>query len=301
MIKKKSNGVNGSNGKKEGAFIVLYGVSKAGKTVCTGAASASGLVIAQPGALLPLRTFLGMEHVEERRAETLEMAIVHLRKEGAKYPVVAVDDFSVLVERSFNGNWKKLTSDVYLIRDIARELTQKGTTIIFNCHEQPERTSSGKYIRGGPALPGQMPEKFCALADVVLRAVYDDTAAPWPFVLHARARGNYIAGDRISIFVDGGPMNIAEGLREAGYDVPRPKGMEWQEKLAESAAKKILANGIEDWRDSLKEIIAKVGDQKPKPQIRWALQDGLHRAVLRNARIGILDGLVAETDNDAII
>ena len=285
---------------KDGVFIVLYGPSKAGKTVCTGAASASGMVIAQPGALLPLQSFLGVEEVSEYRAETLGMAITHLRKEGKKHPIVAIDDFSVLVERSFGGNWKKLTEDVYEIRDIARELTQKGTTVIFNCHEQPERTSSGKYIRGGPALPGQMPEKFSALADVVLRTVYDDTAAPWPFVFWSRARANYIAGDRISIFADAGPMNLAEGLREAGYSVPRPKGLEWQEKLAESAAKKILADDIENWRASLKGIIAKLGDKKPKPHVRWALQDGLHRAVLRNARTGILDDLVSESDNNAI-
>lgn len=290
----------GSNG-KDGIFMVLYGPSKTGKTTCTGAASASGLLIAQPGALLPLRSFLGLEQIEERRAETLGMAITYLKKEGAKYPVVAIDDFSVLVERSFGGNWKRLTDDVYAIRDIARELTQKGTTIIFNCHEQPERTSSGKYIRGGPSLPGQMPEKFSALADVVLRSVYDDTAAPWPFVLHTRARANYIAGDRLTIFPDGGPMNIAEGLREAGYDLPRAKGLQWQEKLVETTANKILSNGIENWRASLKEIIARIGTKKAKPHLRWALQDGLHRAVLRNAKTEILDDLIADPDNDAII
>ena len=49
--------------KQAGAFIVVYGPSKAGKTTACGAAASAGLFIAQAGALTPVRRFLGAEKI----------------------------------------------------------------------------------------------------------------------------------------------------------------------------------------------------------------------------------------------
>ena len=288
--------------KKAGAFIVVYGPSKAGKTTACGAAAAAGLFIAQAGALTPVRRFLGVEKLNERRAKTVKEAIEILEKEGPKHPIVCIDDFSLLVEQtvqdleskySYGDMWKQLRSQVLGIRNAARELTENGIHVIFNAHEQPQRTSSGKYIRGGPALPGQLPEQFSAFADVVVRAVYDETAAPWRYVLHTGPDGQWISGDRLSVFPDESPMNLAEGLREAGFACPRPKGLQWQEKVAEAGAEAILAAGLEEGRTPLRGIAEKINGSKPKAHVRWALQDALHRAILRSAQQDVVENFFA--------
>lgn len=288
--------------KQAGAFIVVYGPSKAGKTTACGAAASAGLFIAQAGALTPVRRFLGAEKINERRAKTVKDAVAILESEGKKHPVICIDDFSVLVEQtvrdleakySFGDMWRQLRTQVLGMRDAARDLTENGIHVIFNAHERPQRTSSGKYIRGGPDLPGQLPEQFSAFADVVARAVHDETAAPWQYVFHTGPSSQWISGDRLSVFPNESPMNIAEGLREAGFDCPRPKGLEWQEKVAEAGAEAISSAGLEDWRTPLREIANKINGSKPKAHIRWALQDALHRAILRSAQQDVVENFFA--------
>ena len=291
--------------KQAGAFIVVYGPSKAGKTTACGAAAAAGLFIAQAGALTPVRRFLGVDKINERRAKTVQDAVAILESEGKKHPVICVDDFSVLVAQtvrdleakySFGDMWQRLRTQVLGMRDIARELTESGIHVIFNAHERPQRTSSGRYIRGGPELPGQLPELFSAFADVVARAVYDETAAPWKYVFHTGPNGQWISGDRLSVFPDESPMNLAEGLREAGFPCPRPKGLQWQEKVVEAGAEAVLSAGLEDWRTPLREIVDKINGAKPAAHIRWALQDALHRAILRSAQQDLVEDFFAGED-----
>ena len=293
--------------KQAGAFIVVYGPSKAGKTTACGAAAAAGLFIAQAGALTPVRRFLGAENLQEHRAKSVMEATTILEKEGKKHPIICVDDFSLLVEQtirdleskySFGDMWRRLRTQVLGMRDAARELTESGIHVIFNAHEQPQRTSSVKYVRGGPALPGQLPEQFSAFADVVARAVFDETAAPWKYVFHTGPNGQWISGDRLSVFPDESPMNIAEGLREAGFPCPRPKGLEWQEKVAEVGAQAVLDAGLEDWRAPLREIADKINGAKPPAHVRWALQDALHRAILRSAQQGVVEDFFAGEGED---
>jgi hypothetical protein len=154
--------------------------------------------------------------------------------------------------------------------------------VIFNCHEQPPRTSSGKFVRGGPALPGQLPEKFSGMVDVIGRAMFEPTAAPWKYQLCFEPQADYVSGDRLSVFPGKAPMNIAEGLRAAGFIIPYPKGLEWIDSVAEKLSVKILEAGIENWSSVLKEAIEKLRGKQDIAHIRWALQDGLHRATLRH-------------------
>lgn len=289
-----------------GLFITVYGPSKVGKSTATGAAGATGIFLAQGGGLLPLDKFLGLDKVEVYSPADVGEASKMVAKYGGKTPSIVVDDFSILVEQtvhqlekkhSFGEMWRNLRSLVLGMRDAARKATEQGTHVIFNCHESPPRTSSGKFVRGGPSLPGQLPEQFSAFSDVVARVVYDETATPWKFVFKTTSDSQYIGGDRLSIFPDPSPMNLAEGLRASGYDVPRPKGMEWQESAVEKISQALLNGGANSWRDTLREASKPLLSKYPDAHVRWALQDSLHRFVLKRSKQNMIDALFADDSN----
>jgi len=291
----------------EGTFSVWYAPSKVGKSTASGAAGACGLFIAQPGGLLPVKTFLGLDNIKYQSAGTVAEAAMIIRKKSKGQPTVVVDDFSLLVEQTvaglegkcgFGEMWRQLRSQVLEMRNAARVAAAAGTHVIFNCHESPPRTSSGKYVRGGPSLPGQLPEQFSAFADIVARGVYDPTAAPWKYVFRTSPDPQYISGDRLDILPDPAPMNIAEAFRAAGYDIPRPKELKWQEKVVEQLSERVLSEGIASWRSVLKPAAEKLSTKYPLPHVRWTLQDALHRAVILDSKLGMLDKMFEESDQD---
>jgi len=292
---------------ESGIFVVIYGPSKTGKSTVTGAAGAAGLFLAQPGGLLPIVNYLGLKDVEFLEPKQVEDAAKVVAKNAGQHPTIVIDDFSLLVEQtiqkletkhSFGDMWRALRHQVLAMRDAARMATAKGTHVIFNCHQSPPKTSSGKYVRGGPQLPGQLPEQFSAFADIVARVKYDPTAAPWKYVLRTGPDAEHISGDRLDIFPDPAPMNLGEALRLAGYDIPRPKGLEWMEKVVVSLSDKVLEHGIVEWREVLKPVAEKLRQKHSLPHIRWAMQDTLHRAVLMNAQHNLLDDLFIEKTSE---
>jgi hypothetical protein len=277
-------------------FGIVFGPSKTGKTLCVGAAAAGGLIVAAPGALLPLTTHLGIEKLNEKRVAGISDVIATLKSSEAKRAkFVYVDDLSIIVDRSFKGNWNELGDNVLATADATRDLTESGIPVFFTMHEQPPRESSGKHVRGGPSLPGQYPEKFSALADVVLRVVPEPTASPWPFVFWSRARPEWLAGDRLSIFPDGCPLNIAEGLRARGIDVPRAIGFEWMDAAVEKVSIKLEAD-IDNWREILREWMKANQSKKPIPHLRWAASDALHRTIFKRSLASPDDWLKAPDD-----
>ena len=262
----KTNGAsNGGNGRDDsttgGVFICLYGPSKSGKTIASAAAGARGLFIGDPAGLLSAQRFLGIGDLKIARAKLVPEATAAIEAAvSSKNPVpsVVIDDFSLMVESTINeyetsngrgGRWAALTRDVLACRDAARAATARGMIVIFNCHEQPPRTSSGKFVRGGPSLPGQLPEKFSGMVDVIGRAMFEPTAAPWKYVLRTGPNPEYISGDRLSVFPETAPMNLREALTAAGYDLPRPEGLEWMSPLVEEVSALVLKKGIENWRE----------------------------------------------------
>ena len=288
---------------ESGVFAVVYGPSKTGKSTATGAAGAAGLFIAQPGGLLPITNYLGLSGVEYLAPTNVQEASKIVRDNAGKHPKIVVDDFSLLVEQtiqqlekkhSFGDMWRALRHQVLEMRDAARTATAKKTHVIFNCHQSPPKTSSGKYVRGGPQLPGQLPEQFSAFADVVARVKYDATAAPWKYILRTGPDAEYISGDRLDIFPDPAPINVGEALRCAGYDIPRAKGLEWMEGVVNDLSSLVLKNDILEWRTTLKPAAEKLRKKYELPHVRWAIQDSLHRAVLLNAKNNLLDNLFAE-------
>ena len=96
-------------------------------------------------------------------------------------------------------------------------------------------------------------------------------------------------------------MNVAEGLRSAGFDIQYPPGLEWIDKVAEGISRKILAVGIEDWRKVLREVSEKLRGKHPLPHLRWALQDGLHRATIKHhVSSAALDAFLSDGDDDIL-
>lgn len=54
-------------------------------------------------------------------------------------------------------------------------------------------------------------------------------------------------------------------------------------EVAQSICDEILKVGIENWTDVLQKAVEKLKGKKKKiPHIRWALQDGLHRATIKH-------------------
>jgi len=301
-----------ANGKapQEGVLICIYGPSKGGKTVASAAVGATGTFICDPSGLLSARKFLGLDSLKVIDASTVPTAIEGMRTVLASgtEPSIVIDDFSLMVEATINeyesskgkgAMWNALIRDVMEIRDVAREAATRGTIVIFNCHEQPPRTSSGKFVRGGPSLPGQLPEKFSSMVDVIGRVVFEPTAAPWKYQLCFEPQPNYVCGDRLGVFPNKAPMNIAEGLRHAGYAVPYPEGMEWMPGIVEKLSQKILEEGIAQWRPLLATSFEKLSGSKPTHQIRWVLQDALHRATLiHHERVGIREAFTAPASGE---
>lgn len=286
--------------------MVIWGPSKSGKTTATGAIGASGHFLAHEGGLLPLKCFLGLDKVSFETPKDVPHAAAIMRKRAGKVPTIVVDDFSLMVEQtvaqleskhSFGEMWRNLRKHVLDMRDAARSATHEGTHVIFNCHASPPRTSSGRYVRGGPQMPGQLPEQFSAFADIVAKVEFEATAAPWKYLLRTGPSPEYISGDRLAIFPDPAPMNLAEALRLSGYDLPRPKGLEWQENVVSKLCEKICAEGIAEWRDILRPAAQKLRSKYSIPHVRWALQDSLHRAILMNAQDSI-DGMFSDSGEE---
>jgi len=239
-------------------------------------------------------------------APNVEKAAKIVAKEAGKHPTIVIDDFCILVEQtiaqleqthSFGDMWRALRHQVLQMRDAARNATEKGTHVIFNCHEAPPKTSSGKFVRGGPSLPGQLVEQFSAFSDIVARVVYDETARPWSFVLRTVSDAQYIGGDRLAIFPPNAPMNLAEAMRAAGYEIPLPKELAWHTSIVENLSKVILEKGIETWRDTLLKASLSLREKYPVTHVRWALQDALHRAVLNNARENMIDEMFRDQNS----
>ena len=293
---------------KPGLFVALYGPSKAGKTVASAAAASTGIFIGPRHGLLSASTFLGLPDLDIRPARTVAWVTDEIEKAIAKSPpAIVVDDFTLLVDATINqyektkgkgAMWSALRNDVLQNRDAARAATEEGIIVIYNCHEQPPRTSSGKYVRGGPAMPGQLPEQFSGMVDVIGRTIFSPDSTPWKYQLMFGPQPDYISGDRLCVFPPISPMNLAEGSRHAGYDIPRPELVSWIEPAVVKLSAMILEQGVDRWRDVLVPAADKLKAQYPVAHVRWALQDSLHRAVIRHhAEVRVLEAFSIEPES----
>ena len=251
--------------------MAVYGPAKGGKSAaCALAASGpGGMIFSDTGAVLPVSTIWGVAIPSDRISSEKNIGkIAQAVSEMAK-GVAYVDDLSILVSDKLSatkkqgwGAYDNLQADVYKLLDAGKILASKGGTLIMSLHEAPPKLVSGRDIRGGPDLWGQMAEKFSARVDTVLRVVPDSSAAPWPWVLHSRPT-DYVGGDRSNTMPHGGPLNIGEALRAAEFFCPYPVGCEWMVVAVPAAARRVYTAGMEDWRKTLGGIMQEFFQKKP--------------------------------------
>ena len=278
-----------------GANVVaaIYGPGGAGKTTDMLYSFPTGLFVAQPGALKPAHHVVGYVPASVEAATIMDATEV-LKRHGSsgKYAAIIVDDFSLLaeqtvavLEKKFSGFklWGEVRDVTLAFRDTARHL---GLHVVLTAHESTPKTTNGLFVRGGPRLPGRLPEDVPTVCDVVLRAASDTSRKGW----HACYRctiddPSWVTKDRHGVTPDKAPMNLAEILRAAGYVIPRAPGLDWQEEYVENLAaallgaptgqdKAVLTDAINALREAGVEDLA----------IRWTLRDALDRVSLTRAR-----------------
>jgi hypothetical protein len=281
------------NGAK--AVVALYGPSGIGKTTDLLYSFPRGLFVAPIGALKPAEKVVG-SIPDSLEATTIMDAIQILKQNGKKdYDAIIVDDFSLLaeatiavLEKKHTGFklWGALRDTVLDFRDTARHA---GLHVILTAHESTPRTVSGTFIRGGPRLPGRLPEDLPTACDLVLRAAYDSTRRGW----HACYRctiddPQWVTKDRHGVTPDRAPMNVAEILRCAGYSIRRAVGQEWQEPLVDALSTALLEDPSQE-KALMQEAVSLCAEKTDNPLMtRWVMRDALDRAALRRAQSDVL-------------
>lgn len=278
---------NGSN-----AVIAIYGPSGAGKTTDLLYSFPNGIFIAPPGAIKPAHKVVG--HVpESTEAATIMEATELVKKLGQnkKYDAIIVDDFSLLAEQTVAALEKKLSgfklwgemrNVVLAFRDTAR---RAGMHVVLTAHESTPRTVNGTFIRGGPKLPGRLPEDVPTACDLVLRASFDGNRRGWHGCYRCTIDDTqWVTKDRHGVTPDRAPMNTAEILRAAGYFIRRPPGLEWQEELVEALASAMTADPSSE-AALVQEAIELAREHTDDDlHIRWVLRDSLDRSILQRAK-----------------
>jgi hypothetical protein len=264
----------------------------------------SALFIAPRGALR-CASWLGID-VKAVELPNVDTIIAAVKKAKNKYPAIIVDDASIQFDQeylriknkvsSFRGN-DIFNKKILELRDVCRE---SPVHVFWTMHEQAPREVKqqdkklGKIIPGTVLVPGwQLPEKLPAMVDFVARVVHDDDFTGWPYVYQTGPDPNYITGDRLSITPHRFPLNVGEVLRAAGYEVPRPKGLEWMNAAVEQVSKKVLDAMVSDGdiKEALEPVVPqlmKAAKQNQK-HVRWVIADAHDRANLKRHEASLLD------------
>lgn len=278
---------------RDPAVVCTYAPSGTGKTTDCGYSFPNALFIAAQGALESIRGTCGYDPTE-KRAETIEEAtkmIIEVSKAN-KHDAVVVDDFSYLaeqtvsrLERKFTGfkMWGELRDVVLGFRDEARKARMH---VIINCWQQgPKSKPDGTMVRGGPKLPSDLPESVPALCDLVLRGAYEANRQPWPAVYDCWLDPSWTMKDRYTVLGRKSPMNLAEILRLAGYEVKRHPSMPWQEGMVEQIAQAALQGTPAQDLDLSNQAYQMLRNEgATHEQAQWTVRDAIDRAVLRRAR-----------------
>ena len=286
---------------KDPVLSLVYGGSGAGKTTDSGFSFPNALFIAAPGALQSIRHNAGYEPLVENATTIPDVTklittIGSYKAKGSdtKIDSVVVDDFSYLaeqtfasLEKKFNGFrlWGELRDAVIDFRNAARFAK---VHIIMNAWEQPPKDKpGGARVKGGPMLSGNLPEQVPAMFDMVLRCGMDPMRKPWSGVYQCTLDPNYIMKDRLNIAsaCHPAPMNMAELIRAAGYDLSRhPDLASWQEGVVAKVAAQMVHDGAGRDKDTANAVYADLVKNAVHPlHARWTLRDAMDRAVIQRA------------------
>jgi hypothetical protein len=285
---------------KDPVLALTYGPSGIGKTTDTGLSFPNALFIAAPGALQSIRNVAGYSPLVENATTIPDVTklittIGSYKAKGSdtKIDSVVVDDFSYLAEQTFaqfekkfNGFrlWGELRDAVIDFRNAARFAK---VHIVVNCWEQPPKDKpGGARVKGGPMLSGNLPEQVPAMFDMVLRCGLDPMRKPWPGIYQCVADANYVMKDRLNVATAAhpAPMNMAELIRAAGYDVSRHPDLAWQEDVVSKVSAQMIQDGAAKDKETANAVYADLVKNAVNPlHARWTLRDAMDRSVISRA------------------
>lgn len=281
-------------------FVVTYGPSGLGKTTDFLYSFPGAYYIATPAALKPSEGVVGfrLHPSQVFEAKRIADATALLPKLPKQMEVCVIDDLSLLAERTiaalegkYSGFklWGALRDEVLDLRDAARSC---GKHVVMNAHEQPATVKNGFHVRGGPRLPGKLPEDLPTHADLVLRTFHEPSRlGPWKVVYRCGPNDpSYVSKDRTGRCFDMMPMNTGEVFRACGFAISRAPGLEWMEPLVEKAAGMILQMGFAAYPQVLQAMGQRImTDYTQNPlHVRWAWRDALDRALIRRNQQNVL-------------
>ncbi len=195
-----------------------------------------------------------------------------------------------------------------IVTEVGKALRWAGIPGVITAHPQAAyvHKKDGRYPMGPDLSWGKLVGVLPCESDICLHATgrpqssgpqmpgtpAGPKSAKWDFRCNAE-RGNpdVATGDRYDIAPEfNGPLNTAEIVREAAkvhgynYHVPRPRGLEWMEQVAENIAGAMVVEGRSEVEASRPwtEYLIKQGHHFT--HVRWAVVDGIHRGRLRQAR-----------------
>jgi AAA domain len=285
---------------KDPVLALSYGPSGIGKTTDTGLSFPNALFIAAPGALQSVKNVAGYSPLVEHATTIPDVTklintIASYRAKGqdTKIDAIVADDFSylaeqtfALLEKKFNGFrlWGELRDAIIDFRNAARFAK---VHIIVNCWEQPPKDKmGGGRVKGGPMLSGNLPEQVPAMFDMVLRCGQDPMRKPWQGIYQCTLDPNYIMKDRLNIAsaAHPAPMNMAELIRAAGYEISRLPALPWQEEIVAKVSAQMVAEGPNRDKDIANAVFSDLIKNSVSPaHARWTLRDAMDRTVIRRA------------------
>jgi hypothetical protein len=296
-------------------FGIVYAAPKKGKTLNLIKADPSALIITPVGGT-SCAEYLGVKPETwlvkpDTRVDKI-IEVINRASKSKKFRTIIVDDFSLIADSELhhiqtnprNAGFKAfdvLNKTMYKLRDAARNAE---CHVFLVMHETPPRevTRDNKtvFIPGHPSITGwKLPEKIPAMADFVVRVKYDAKAVSnWPYVYQAAPTPDYITGSRLAMMPAYSPTNIREVMLATGYDLPRPEGMEWMDDVAEAVCQELVKaeakdkRSVKKWLSSDGPALAETYKDKDPRHVRWAISDGIDRAVLRRHKTNLLSDFI---------
>ena len=271
-------------------MILTYSPSGFGKTVDCGYSFPRALFLGMPQNLQSIKSVCGYTPAT-MDIKTIQEATQVIREAKDKgFDSIVVDDFSHLAEMTFVGlerikdnrmKYAKLREITIEFRNAAR---YAGMHVIMNAWEQPPKTGTGTFVRGGPMLSGKLPEQLPAICDLVLRAGREPKRKPWSGVYQCEHSNEYIMKDLFNVcyHMHPCPMNLAEILRACGVEIQRMEGLEWQEQVIEDFI--VELEQANDFTTTVETLFGRLLEQQIDPKYaRWTIRDTLDRLVIRRA------------------
>lgn len=310
-------------------LFLVGGLGKGKSTENVYSWAGCGLFLAQPGALRVAESTVGFSVADRTmKVSTLsEVVAIMPSARSAGYGAVVIDDVSLLMgnelemlrerygQRVTDKNVSKYAGRVIgdiigvdrqmwtdaksIVTTLGRTARHLGLHVVLNGHlqESYKDEDTGQMVPAGPDMGWKRVVKTIpALADGLYNVVDPPLgAAPWDTRCAVDLTNSMLlAKDRFNaIHSKSGPLNTAEVLRAAGFSIPRPRGLEFLEGVAEHVAGQ-LAGGALDHNGYLPNEKAVttpmmnhlLSQKVPEWAIRWGLRDGVHRARIRAFKSG---------------